>query len=112
MNVSYSDSVTNTIKCLRNNVYNKDEFKEVFTNNLKESINAIDASFTPDQFGGWSVNINTSESHQDSSTCVSKITNALIHSIRSVDTSVACSAVASNLANVIITGTDSLVVKL
>lgn len=112
MDVTYSDNVTNTIKCLRNEVYNKDEFKNTFTDNLKKSINATDTNFIPDQFGGWSVSINTSDKHYNSSDCVSKVTSALLNSIKCVNSSIPCSSAASNLANVIITGLDSLVVKL
>jgi len=120
MNVSYSDSVTNTVKNLRENVYCKDEFKEEFSTALQDSIGAIDTSFVPEQFGGWSVNVTTNRSkgtelgieEQTSTSYLSKVVNALANTIHAVDCTVACSNVASNLANVVMTGHDSLTVKL
>ena len=118
MNVSYSDTVTNTVKNLRENVYNTEKFKEEFTSELEKSIYATETTFVPEQFGGWSVNVTTdSDKHgvdsQESRSYLSKIANALTSSIHSVNRSInyAC-VMPSSLANVIVTGRNSITVKL
>ena len=117
MNVSYSDNVTNTIGYLRSNVYNKEVFKSEFRFNLNSSINASNISFNPDQFGGWIVSANVENTSDDravpeAATYTSKVADALVDSIMLVDRSVSCSDIAANLVNVIITGPDSIIVKL
>ena len=121
MNVNYSDTVTDTVKTLREKVYNTEEFKSKFTSELENSICATETKFVPEQFGGWSVNIITDRngssklgvSTQESSSYLKKISDALTSSIRSVNRSVNCTnVVSSNLANVIVTGSNSITVKL
>lgn len=129
MNVSYSDNVTNTIGYLRSNVYNKEVFKNLFSSNLKRAINASNVYFVPDQFGGWTVNVDIYKfdpptnpedfsddedniSMIDAITYIRKVCDALVDSIMIVDRSVSCSDIAANLVNVIITGPDSIIVKL
>ena len=117
MNVSYSDNVTNTIGYLRSNVYNKDQFKMMFCSNLNRTINASNILFNPDQFGGWIVSANVENTSDDravpeAATYTSKVADALVDSIMFVDRSVSCSDIAANLVNVIITGPDSIIVKL
>lgn len=118
MNVSYSDNVTNTIAYLRSNVYDKDKFKSTFSSILNRTIGASNVSFAPDQFGGWNVNVDlTNDLPSDkfvaeAATYISKVADALVDSIMFVDRSVSCSNIAANLVNVIITGPDSIIVKL
>lgn len=117
MNVNYSDTVTSTIKTLRESVYNTEEFKSEFSAELKKSISAINTKFVAEQFGGWSVNVtvdNDSEKTKDSKSYLSKVADALTNSIHVVSKNVSNvkSINASNLTNVIVTGSDSITVKL
>lgn len=118
MNVNYSDIVTDTVKTLREKVYNTEEFKSAFTSELESCICATETKFVPEQFGGWSVNITTDKSKsnvptQESTSYLLKISDALTSSIHAVDHSVNCNQVSpSNLANVIVTGINSITVKL
>lgn len=118
MNVSYSDTVTNTVKNLRENVYNTEKFKEEFASELEKSIYATETTFVPEQFGGWSVNVTTDSDKlgvdsQESRSYLNKIADALTSSIHSVNRSInyAC-VMPSSLANVIVTGRNSITVKL
>lgn len=118
MDVSYSDTVTNTVKDLRENVYNTEKFKKEFTSELEKNICATEVTFVPEQFGGWSVNATTDSDKlevdsQESRSYLNKITEALTSSIHSVNRSInyAC-VVPSSLANVIVTGRNSITVKL
>lgn len=119
MNVGFSDNITDITKTLRSTVYCNDEFKQAFTDELKKSICAIDTQYVPEQFGGWSINVSVDRDKckdvgidQTSSSYIGKISNALIASIHNIDHSASYESVANNLANVIITGNDSIVVKL
>lgn len=120
MNVSYSDTVTNTVKTLRENVYCKESFKEEFTTALNHAIGAIDTAFVPEQFGGWAVNVTTNRSEgeklgineQTSTSYLGKVTEALGDTIHNIDCTIAYKDVISNLANVVVTGQQSLTVKL
>ena len=121
MNVNYSDIVTDTVKTLREKVYNTEEFKNEFVSELEKNICATDTKFVPDQFGGWSVNVSIDRdksielgvSTQESTSYLGKIANALTSSIHTVDRSINCSGIApSNLANVVVTGVDSITVRL
>lgn len=118
MNVNYSDAVTNTIKTLRESVYNTEEFKSEFSSELKKSISATNTDFVAEQFGGWSVNVtmghNDSDKIQDSKSYLSKVADALTNSIHVVSKNISSvkSINVSNLANVIVTGSDSITVKL
>lgn len=121
MNVSYSDTVTDTVKALRENVYNTEEFKSKFILELEKNICATEVKFVPEQFGGWSVNITTDRNKsselgvftQESSSYLKKISDALTSSIHSVNHSVNYTNVSpSSLANVIVTGTNSITAKL
>lgn len=121
MNVNYSDSVTDTIRTLRENVYNTEKFKQEFTEALEKSVGATEAKFIPEQFGGWSVNIITDKdkcnelgvSNQESRSYLGKISDALTSSIRSVDRTVKYSGVSPvSLTNVVVTGENSITVKL
>lgn len=117
MNVNYSDAVTNTIKTLRESVYNTEEFKSEFSSELEKSISATNTDFVAEQFGGWSVNVtmdHNSEKIQDSKSYLSKVADALTNSIHVVSKNISGvkSINVSNLANVIVTGSDSITVKL
>ena len=118
MDVSYSNNITDLSKALREKVYNTDEFKKEFATELEQSIGAVETSFVPDQFGGWSVNICLDRDKSDvedhtSSSYIGKISEALASSIHDLDHSAKyTSDVASNLINVMITGPSSIVVKL
>ena len=52
MDVSYSDTVTNTVRDLRENVYNTEKFKKEFASELEKNICATEVTFVPEQFGG------------------------------------------------------------
>lgn len=121
MNVNYSDSVTDTIRTLRESVYNTERFEQEFTKALEKFIGATDVDFIPEQFGGWSVNVTTDKdkgnelgiSAQESSSYLGKISDALTSSIRNVDRTVGYSGILPmNLTNVIVTGENSITVKL
>ena len=100
MNVNYSDTVTDTVRSLR------------------ESVSATETKCVPEQVGGWSVNITTDKenigvSTQESRSYLGKISDALTSSIHTVDRSVNYSKISpSNLANVVVTGENSITVKL
>ena len=118
MNVNYSDTVTDTVRSLREKVYNTDKFKQEFTEALEKNVGATETKFVPEQFGGWSVNITTDKdktgvSTQESRSYLGKISDALTSSIHAVDRSVSYSKISpSNLANVVVTGENSITVKL
>lgn len=114
MDVNYSDNVTGTIRTLRESVYNTDEFKSEFSSNLKSSISATDATFIPEQFGGWSVNVNMNDVNiQDYKSYLAKIADALTSSIHTVNKSVDYKNISSSsLTNVVVTGSNSLAIKL
>lgn len=114
MDVNYSDNVTGTIRTLRESVYNTDEFKSEFSSNLKNSISATDATFIPEQFGGWSVNVNMNDVNiQDYKSYLAKIADALTSSIHTVNKSVDYKNISSSsLTNVVVTGSNSLAIKL
>lgn len=118
MNVNYSDIVTDTVRSLREKVYNTEKFKQEFTEALEKNVGATETKFVPEQFGGWSVNITTDKdktgvSTQESRSYLGKISDALTSSIHSVDRSVSYSKISpSNLANVVVTGENSITVKL
>lgn len=120
MNVNYSDSVTDTIRTLRENVYNTEKFKLEFAEGLEKSVGATDVTYIPEQFGGWSVNVTTDKDKsnelgiaQESSSYLSKISDTLTSSIRNVDRTVSYSGISPmNLTNVIVTGENSITVKL
>lgn len=118
MNVNYSDIVTDTVRSLREKVYNTEKFKQEFTEALEKNVGATETKFVPEQFGGWSVNITTDKdktgvSTQESRSYLGKISDALTSSIHSVDRSVSYSKISpSNLTNVVVTGENSITVKL
>ena len=118
MNVNYSDIVTDTVRSLREKVYNTEKFKQEFTEALEKNVGATETKFVPEQFGGWSVNITTDKdktgvSTQESRSYLGKISDALTSSIHAVDRSVTYSKISpSNLANVVVTGENSITVKL
>ena len=113
MDVSDSNKIISTIKLLRENVYCKENFKQSFSDQLK-SIGAIDVLYIPEQFGGWSININTSTTHIDSGTCVKIIADILINTINMINSKIIhySNLISSNLINVIITGPKSFVIKI
>ena len=118
MNVNYSDTMTDTVRSLREKVYNTEKFKQEFTEALEKFVGATETKFVPEQFGGWSVNIITDKdktgvSTQESRSYLGKISDALTSSIHTVDRSVNYSKISpSNLANVVVTGENSITVKL
>lgn len=119
MNVDFSNNITDITKLLREKVYDTDKFKNSFVDELKTSICATDASFVPDQFGGWSVNISVDRDKckeagicQNSTSYLNKISSSLASAIHNTNKSFSYSSMTNNLANVIITGNDSIVVKL
>ena len=120
MNVADSKNITNMIQYLRKNIYGTDEFKEKFKNELKNISYAIDTEFVPDQFGGWQVNtiINRNKGFEDgikdqaSNNYTPKVHDALMNTIRSIDKTVIPSDQDINLANTIITGPDSIMIKI
>ena len=118
MNVNYSDTVTDTVRSLREKVYNTEKFKQEFTEALEKFVGATDTKFVPEQYGGWTVNITTDKdktgvSTQESRSYLGKISDALTSSIHTVDRSVKYSKISpSNLANVVVTGENSITVRL
>ena len=86
MNVNYSDTVTDTVRSLREKVYNTEKFKQEFTEALEKFVGATETKFVPEQFGGWSVNITTDKdktgvSSQESRSYLGKISDALTSSM-------------------------------
>ena len=58
MNVKESNTITRCIENLRKDAYNTDLFKDIFKAELIHHINAIDVEFIPEQLGGFSIRIN------------------------------------------------------
>ena len=112
MNVSYSESITNTIKDLRENVYGNDNFKNEFTERLSKKIGAENTSFIPEHLGGWSVNINLNNNTKESSSYVHDITDVLMDTIHAVHYKAPNEKLACNLSNIIRTSQTNLIVKL
>lgn len=121
MNVSVSDQITDSIKFLRLNVYNSKDFMNTFSTQLTSRIHAIDVRYIPDQFGGWSVDVTVNRNkgiedgieNQHSDNYVEKVINALLDSINSTGYSISnYTSIAYNLANVVITGNDSISIKI
>ncbi len=112
MNVQYSNSLIDTIQVNRKKIYNSDLFKTSFTNNLINTINATDIRFVPEQFGGWSVCIRTDSNINSSNNYVSTIEKILSDTLREIDKSLVNNKLLSNIFNIIITGSNSFVIKL
>jgi len=120
MTVTTSNSITNSIKYYRENVYYTDNFKDKFEHELAKKVYAIDTEFVPDQFGGWVVSVTTNRNkgieagitYQSSDCYVNKVSQALIDAISNVDKYIPDQIIAMNLANVIITGPNSIAVKI
>lgn len=111
------DSIIDTIKHLRKDVYNTEEFKEEFSKQLSDKIHALDVTFVAEQYGGWSVNtiIDQSKKAEAQSTNYYKpISEALFESIHFIDNNCNCSELnnKNELVNVMVSGTDSLVIKI
>lgn len=122
MDVNYANDVVGTIKTLRESIYNTDKFKSEFSSELKkESITDADASYIPDQFGGWNVQVSVdqnvaegeSNTEDSSNLLISKVTSALTSSIHAVNKSVSSKLTdPSILTNVVASGPSSITVKL
>lgn len=113
MDVAYSDNIINTIKYLRNDIYDKEEFKTEFSNQLRNTIDINNISYTPDQFGGWIVNIFTNPNNIEYKDYLRLISDSLINTISNLNIdSNKYKYAANNLANVILAGPQSLIVKL
>ena len=119
MNVKQADKLSLEVKNLRENVYGKDDFKDIFAKELKDDIHAISTEFNADALGGWNVavNVNRIKGKEDgiqdhvSDQYVEKISNALKSAIRKVDAHAVCDDT-FNLNNIAITGPTSLVINI
>lgn len=113
MNVPYSNDVINTVKYFRENIYGTDEFKETFSSNLSKTINATNTDYIPEQLGGWSVNVSTSSSGKiESSEYVNIVADVLADTIHNINKSISCRELAVNLSNVLVTGPNSISIRL
>ena len=61
MNVKQSEEITDVIRDLRLNIYNTDLFFNTFNNYLKSSINATSIKYIPDNLGGWNIHVEIDE---------------------------------------------------
>ena len=112
MNVQYSDDIIKTIHTNRKNIYNSDRFKISFANNLMSSLDATDVQFIPEQFGGWSVCINTNSNQNSYNNYVLAIEKILFQTFREIDQSLVNNKLLSNIFNIVMTGSNSFVIKL
>lgn len=112
MNVQYSNNLIDIISSNRKNIYNSDKFKTSFSNNLMNILKATDIKFIPEQFGGWSVCINTKSNTNSSNHYVPAIEKILYNTFQEINQSLSDRSLLSNIFNIIITGSNSFVVKL
>lgn len=114
MDVQYSDNVVNIVKKLREKVYGADDFKNLFAEGLKLNINATTVEYIPDRFGGWSININTNNDKQmEYDECLKTISETLVNTISQLNNKSSINKdMSSHLANVIMTGPYSVVIKI
>lgn len=121
MDVNYTNDILNTVKTLRESIYNTDQFKTEFSSELESSIAATNTSYIPDQFGGWNVQVTidqsviNNESNTEDSTklLIDKVTSALTTSIHNVNKSISSKLInPSNLTNIVLSGPSSITVKL
>ena len=115
MNVIESNNITSTISYLRQNVYILPEFKTLLISNLNKSINADEVYFTPDQYGGWTINVkfdsskNNTNSSNSSDFYLIRVTVALHNTLISLKEA---RPDISNLVNVTVVGSDNIVIKI
>lgn len=105
------------ISHLRSNVYPTEEFKNTFSKQLKRKIYAENVVYTPDQFGGWNVNVSINKDKQlkskkeSNSACYYQdIMNCLLNSIKSCENYIYYGN--TDLMNIVFSGTDSLIIKI
>lgn len=120
IDVYHSDMATSNIKYYRENIYNNNNFKKKFENNLKKEVCAIDTTFVPDQFGGWIINATVNRNKgiekgikfQTSDCYINKVSHALSSTIHDIDKKYPIPSILLDLSNVIITGTNSIAIKI
>jgi hypothetical protein len=121
MNVTIANDICNTISLLRSKIYTNEMFKDIFKENIESSVGALSVNYAPDKEGGLIVNadidINKCSDIPDmkSDKFIGNIRNSLQNTISKVDDSYLSSMDgnnASNLFNVIITGPNSIAIKL
>lgn len=125
MNVAETDQISQVIHNLRSTIYNRPLFMKIFSNRLVADGYAMDVDFSGDEYGGWNVEvtlnrnacINNNIPH-DSFSYLEIIKKILIESICIINPAnqfirlLEDDKISSNLLNVIITGPNSIVVRL
>lgn len=113
MDVTCSNNIITAVQFCRLNIYGTEAFKDNFSTNLKNNIGATDIQYLPDKFGGWSINITVNNEYKaDSIFYMKSISESLYDAINSISNCESYKSIIHNLLSVIITGKNSLVVKI
>ena len=107
-----------TIQHLRSNIYPEESFKTTFSKQLSKKLYAKDVKYVQEQFVGWNVNVVI---NQDKRTKLGKestsesyypdVMDCLLSSIKFCE-HISYSQNIAHLANVIVSGSDSLIIKI
>ena len=124
MNVKQSEEITDVIRDLRMNIYNTDLFFNTFNNYLKTSINATSVRYIADNLGGWNIYVEIDKDkiqNQRSEYYIGSVCFCLRHSIEQVCYMISgndgilqkiMKTGVENLVNVIISGEDSIMIRI
>lgn len=107
-----------TIQHLRSSIYPEETFKTNFSKQLSKKLCAKEVSYIPEQFGGWNVNVVINQDKRNklgkestSESYYPDVMDCLLSSIKLCE-HVSYSQNIAHLANVVISGADSLIIKI
>lgn len=115
MDVVESNNITNTISYLRTNIYNTANFRGEFIANLNKYINATSIKYSPDQYGGWSINIICDISKFNNFSNSSEFfLNKVFTALHTTLIEIGCNniTITPNIINVTVIGLDNIIVKI
>jgi hypothetical protein len=125
MNVDYTEKLSKAINLMRKNIYNTKEFRQTFFDNLISSINASYFLMNSESYGGLSISVNIDINkfgNIESSKLVHPVAESLVLAITSVPYDgedkydikeyLDNVDIVNNLANIVITGQNSILIKI